>query len=229
MENKNLVLDASLGESVYTIFDQAKEWAIESGGTVEFDFNGVKCIVDQYSNGDFFKRYFHDSFKTGWKKIGPVYLEEYEVNTVIELELAKKANAEKEKQQRAERKKKDDEQRETFEAKTKGTSLRIIDQPFWDDMKAKNSDPYGAAIFEYAESWGKLMQVELSKQKSVKDCASETSCELGYLGITGYMYGAAVGVLSKCWKHGEELRKWHNKDYGHEGEGVVNPAILNIS
>lgn len=26
----------------------------------------------------------------------------------------------------------------------------------------------------------------------------------------------------------EELRKWHNKEYNYEGDGVVNPAILTI-
>jgi len=48
------------------------------------------------------------------------------------------------------------------------------------------------------------------------------------MGITGFMYGCAVNLLSQCWKHGEELRKWHNKEYGHEGDGVVNPAVFTI-
>jgi len=43
------------------------------------------------------------------------------------------------------------------------------------------------------------------------------------------MYGASVQVLSQCWKYGEDLRKWHNKEYNHEGEGVVNPAIVTVN
>jgi hypothetical protein len=62
----------------------------------------------------------------------------------------------------------------------------------------------------------------------LREIAEPTSFELGFLGITGFMYGAAVQILSKCWKHGEDLRKWHNNEYGHEGEGVVNPAILTL-
>lgn len=73
------------------------------------------------------------------------------------------------------------------------------------------------------------MQVEMSKGKTLKDVAEKTSFEMGFLGTTGFMYGAAVSVLSQCWKYGEELRKWHNKEYNHEGEGVVNPAILIIN
>jgi hypothetical protein len=37
-----------------------------------------------------------------------------------------------------------------------------------------------------------------------------------------------VSVLVHTWKHGEALRKWHNKEYGHEGDGVVNPAVVNF-
>lgn len=42
------------------------------------------------------------------------------------------------------------------------------------------------------------------------------------------MYGMAVSILSQCWKYGEFLRKWHNKEYGYEGDGVVNPAVMTV-
>jgi hypothetical protein len=44
------------------------------------------------------------------------------------------------------------------------------------------------------------------------------------------MYGAAVSILANHWKHGEALRKWHNKEFGVENsEGVVNPAMFTIN
>lgn len=61
------------------------------------------------------------------------------------------------------------------------------------------------------------------------DNADRLSLEADTEGITGFMYGASVGILSKCWEYGEELRKWHNKEYDYEGYGVVNPAILTVS
>lgn len=42
-------------------------------------------------------------------------------------------------------------------------------------------------------------------------------------------YGCAVNILSSVWKYGEELRVQHNSKYNHNGEGVVNPAVLTIS
>ena len=69
------------------------------------------------------------------------------------------------------------------------------------------------------------------------DVAKQTSHDADLEGITGFMYGCAVSILSKCWKHGEDLRRWHNLDtqIGNEGEkanesgGVLNPALLSVA
>lgn len=61
------------------------------------------------------------------------------------------------------------------------------------------------------------------------DNADHLSHEANIEDITGFMYGMAVNILSQCWQYGEELRKWHNKEYNYEGNGVVNPTILTVS
>ena len=101
------------------------------------------------------------------------------------------------------------------------------------DWYDKNNDPYGRACFTYAERWADLMekQIEESEETSfavIIDNAKRLSHEADVEGITGYMYGCAVNILSQCWQYGEELRRWHNKEYGYEGDGVVNPAIVTI-
>lgn len=104
------------------------------------------------------------------------------------------------------------------------------------DWRAKNSDPYGGACFTYAETWANLMELGLSQGEKISDIAKQLSHDADTEGITGFMYGMAVSILSQCWVHGEELRRWHNIDtqIGNEGEkanengGVLNPAILNI-
>jgi len=97
----------------------------------------------------------------------------------------------------------------------------------------KNLDQYGHAIYTFAERWAELME------KDIEQCGGPTATAIANFekremeadteGITGYMYGAAVSILSDCWEYGEILRKWHNKEYGYEGDGVVNPAILIVS
>jgi len=102
--------------------------------------------------------------------------------------------------------------------------------------KGKNTDPYGAGVYRYLEGWASLMESKLAEGKAIVDIAKETSHEADLEGISGFMYGAAVSVLSHFWKHGEDLRRWHNLDtqLGNEGEkanesgGVLNPAVLNI-
>jgi hypothetical protein len=104
----------------------------------------------------------------------------------------------------------------------------------WNEYKEKNTDLYGAGIVSYAEDWANLMEREMAKQPStnIEDVivkyAEPTSREADTDGITGFMYGASVKVLSDVWEYGEILRKWHNKEYNYNGGGVVNPAIITI-
>ena len=112
-------------------------------------------------------------------------------------------------------------------------SGREIEYKNWYD---KNSNPYERRCFTYAECWAELMEDLITKDNLIRDIAKETSRIADTDGITGFMYGMAVSILSKCWIHGEELRIWHNlgtqiNDEGkkaNKGKGVLNPALLSI-
>ena len=121
--------------------------------------------------------------------------------------------------------------------------MKIKDQASFDEMLASNVDeetgrldPYAAGIFRFAREWADLMEVRLAGGAIIADIAHETSRTADTEGITGFMYGAAVGILARHWEHGEELRLWHNlaTQLGTEGEranasgGVLNPAILTV-
>jgi len=107
----------------------------------------------------------------------------------------------------------------------------------------KNDDPYSRRVFTYAEDWAKLLEARIADgatdaqvMRVIVDHADADSHTADTDGITGFMYGAAVSVLSKAWIYGEQLRRWHNlkTQIGDEGEkanksgGVLNPALLNI-
>lgn len=106
--------------------------------------------------------------------------------------------------------------------------MRVVDTEVYENWKAKNTDGYGMCIFRYAEKWANLMEAEINKGAKVKDVAQKLSHDADTEGITGFMYGASVGVLSHCWVYGGELKKWHNKEYDYEGDEIVNPAIITI-
>ena len=112
--------------------------------------------------------------------------------------------------------------------------MKIIEgkKPEYKDWYEKNSDPYGRACFTYAERWAGLLEKKIEEsgdpEKAIVDNAEKLSHKADIEGITGFMYGAAVSILSQCWLYGEYLRKWHNKEYGYDGDGVVNPAIITI-
>lgn len=104
-------------------------------------------------------------------------------------------------------------------------------QEEWENCKAINSkDDYSNCIIDYTILWAQYMEYLMAKHgKKVADIWNMSSHLADIYGITGFMYGCAVGILSSVWKYGEELRVQHNSKYGHEGDGVVNPAILTIS
>lgn len=93
-----------------------------------------------------------------------------------------------------------------------------------------NKDAYGSAVFRYVERWSELMEQDIANKNIdyAMSKAEERSHEADTEGITGFMYGCAVNILSQVWEYGEPLRQWHNGKYGHYGDGVVNPAILTV-
>lgn len=113
--------------------------------------------------------------------------------------------------------------------------MKIIEgkEEEYKDWYDKNNDGYSRACFTYAERLAEMMEekIEASSDdvmKVIVDNADKLSYEADEEGITGFMYGCAVSILSQCWEYGEYLRKWHNGEYDYDGDGVVNPAVLSI-
>ena len=116
--------------------------------------------------------------------------------------------------------------------------MQTIDQQKYDDWKAKqvdengNPEPYSLECFNFAERWANVMEEKMSNGEKLEDIAKQTSFDVAE-GITGFMYGMAVSILSQCWKHGEQLRQWHNlatqiRDEGEKANkngAVLNPAM----
>lgn len=114
--------------------------------------------------------------------------------------------------------------------------IELRDEAGWNESKEKNSDPYGAGVLRYAENWARIMQKRIAAGETVAAAAEASQFIADTEGITGFMYGCAVGILAHCWIHGEELRRWHNLDtqigtegvLANESGGVLNPAVLNL-
>lgn len=95
-------------------------------------------------------------------------------------------------------------------------------------VEINSNDHYSRGVIDYMIRWADMMEDRMSKGEKISDMAKETSHEADTEGITGFMYGCAVNILAQAWEHGEELRTWHNSQYGYKGEGTVNPAILSV-
>ena len=99
-------------------------------------------------------------------------------------------------------------------------------QKLWDELLEINSaDLYGKGVLTYLQKYAELMEKDIIKGNKLEDVAYRTRFEADTEGITGLMYGMAVNILSTVWEYGEELRIWHNKRHGYEGEGCINPVV----
>lgn len=118
-------------------------------------------------------------------------------------------------------------------------TLTLRDPEGWQKaVEVNKADPYSNAVIVYAEKWARIMEARMKQVDglTVAECAEAASHLADDDGITGFMYGAAVSTLSRVWIHGDELRRWHNRQYlseekaakAEETGGVVNPAILTV-
>jgi len=225
----NFKLETFAGCTINSVIKEAYTIARQKNTTVEFIFNGCKVFVDKDTDKDLLLRDFLELWAyLDYKKIGPDCEQEYSPEIL-------KALADK-KQHIAEKRDAEDKACEierlnklkSFQEKVGWETIDLISPTIWEEGKSVNSDGYGKGIYTYAECWAKLMQIEIKAGNKLEDIAEATSFEADLEGITGFMYGAAVSVLSKTWVYGKLLNDWHNAKYNHSGEGTVNPALLTI-
>ncbi len=236
---KEIVFEVGAGAHIRnTIVEAIALSAEEDGCLITFDFNEVRVSVRKDSSPDLIFRDWHRALHHYIDpNVGPypnlvLTDEEKENDNQVEAKNERRRQelqAEYEAQAKA--------KRNALEAKLKGAPPMEESNPdAWEEAMLANRDPYGGAVITYAQRWARLMQVEISNGKTLEEVASATSHEADLEGITGFMFGAAVTMLARCWKHGEQLRRWHNLDtqIGNEGElanengGVLNPALLSI-
>ncbi len=228
------------GSDINATISQAIQRALSVDNAITFNFNGISITVCGGSEDKLIYREWHRALcgYTDIKEVGPFPAEDL---TQEEIESDAKIKAQHDKEEE-ERSAKADEatkaKRDAVALKLKHSpGISLKDEAGWNkSVEVNKDDPYSAAVMEYADLWARLMQREMASGKALVDIADTTSHEADISGITGFMYGCAVSILSVCWEHGEALRLWHNKDtqIGTEGDaanesgGVLNPALLNI-
>lgn len=184
--------------------------------TYSFNFNGREIQVTTV-----------EDMKLQWEKIAEKKEEDYQ-----KWLLSDEGIKEQKKQKKAEEKQK----RLVKERKSLLASeqMTVYNHLLYKTFEENNSqDPYGLGVLHFAKAWAIYMEKDIIANNNIltkeimESCCTKADTE----GITGFMYGCAVGFLSKCWIYGEQLRQIHNGEYNIDSlvEGVVNPAVLVIN
>lgn len=234
------VLETLPGNEITSTIDNAIAEAKACGESCQFDFNGVSVVVACDSDPALIYREWNRGL-SGYlgenPTIGPhpnaeLSREELASDATIQAERDRLSAIRQEEYSKVAK-----AQKELLAgALSLAGPIELIDEEGWKKFVANNQDGYGGRVVRYAEEWARLMQTRLANGETIPECAEELSRMADDDGITGYMYGCAVSVLAKAWKHGEALRRWHNKetqigtegDRANESGGVLNPALLSI-
>lgn len=232
--NTEIKVQVALGSNISQAIKEAKALCQNSKvfwiDQVSFDFNNIKCTVTKETNVEHLMRDYHHAHLMGWETIGPDPVHMYDEKTLESIKNKKSKNEKEAEKRRKEHQKEQELKDQQVQQKIANETMEIINLEGYQAWKEKNNDGYGGACFTFAERWALLMQVAIKNGESIDQCADILSHEADVEGITGFMYGVAVSILSNHWKHGEKLKKWHNKKHGREdADGVVNPAILTVS
>ena len=214
--------DSNFKSELLIAFDCDENTAFKG---IQFNFNGVILLVTK-ENAD--KDKIYAEFQAGLEANAEKYRlerEAYMKTPEYRAERAKQLKIQTRREQ---------VEKEVL-AIDESTELEFKDDEAkanWEKWVEVNSkDGYSFGVVKYARRWAKYMQHLMKEHnKTLPEIADNASHVSDIEGITGFMYGCAVGILSQCWKYGEELRRWHNKEWGHEDtDGVVNPAVLTIN
>ena len=214
--------DSNFGTEVLRAYD-CDENATFTG--IKFEFNGVTLTVTK-ENAD--AESIYEEWNAGMEANAEKYRLEREAYMKTPEYRAKRAKALKLQTRRETVKKEVLAIDESSELEFKDDEAKAK----WEHWVEINSnDGYSLGVVTYARRWAKYMQHLMTKHnKAIYQIADEASHVTDIEGITGFMYGCAVAILSECWKYGEELRRWNNKKYRQEDcDGVVNPAVLTVN
>lgn len=208
-----LTYEPSPGENFDYAAKELCAMAINSGTNARMEFNGIECIATPQSSPNGVYAAYH-------------------------AEMERRHEEYKKTPEYAQRQREQAEfNRQAAQAAEEGIlPFGVRNQDGWDRTVAANTDGYGACGIRFAARWANYMEREIATGAKLEDVAKRTSHEADKEGITGFMYGCAVSILSQVWEHGEQLRCWHNRheQIGNEGDraneagGVLNPAILTV-
>lgn len=204
--NENIIVESRAGDMFQNVAERAKELATSKRVNAQFEFNGIVCIVNSETDLIMLWKHYCDAHLMDWNTVGPICLDyDKKLRSRVrkresEIEVLRIA-------ERAAYDAKCQKEKEDVESLIAHTPLALSDVDGWEKSRLANLDGYGGAVIEFAEKWGRIMQVMMNSGDSdMKDITERSEQLLYYAGITGFQYGCAKSLLRSYWKYGNMLK-----------------------
>lgn len=103
--------------------------------------------------------------------------------------------------------------------------MKLSNEAFWQEIARNNTDSYGRAVLQFAQTWAELMEQRMEAQETVESCFKPTADAANAMfGVTGAMVWQATQVLAECWAYGQQLKAAYeqpgNAGFWQPGKGV---------
>lgn len=110
-------------------------------------------------------------------------------------------------------------------------AIDVKDETAWHRLKQGTTESMARSLVDGAEEWARLMQASMQRNSITVSEAADRTFELSWCyGNSGAATTGVVTLLVAHWKHGHELKLWHNAIYGvsatEAGRGVIDPTQL---
>lgn len=102
---------------------------------------------------------------------------------------------------------------------TESTRFKFKDEKgrkYWEDLVSRfiNYPTYNECL-EFANRWGRLMQVHINEGNSLIKIASKAASDADLNNITSHQLMCATFCLVNCWEYGDQLGNWYAEKFGN--------------
>jgi len=196
--------------NIWTSIDEAIAFSAQNGKDVTFKFNGVTVTVNSNSDRGLIHRDYQRATSGCIKKdVGPDPKFELSAEEIASDARITFENQRKYQQQQADIGDAARAIRAAADAKlATAPALKLSGPESWQAFFETSRDSYSQIVVDFAERWGRLMQIEIdTNKKTLEEVAESTSNEADPGTNSGATILAAYVLLTQYWVHGDQLKR----------------------
>jgi len=216
-QNENLVIVTHAGEHFSTVADRAKEYFLRLFNAkktpVQFDFNGITCVVTDKTNVKHLYRDYGNAWALGHKIVGPNCEPEISDADAEKIRLYQEESSRKQAESLRKSRERDAQLLAEAEAFVAGIEFDWKEgdhAEVAEFMDASPQDQWVNHVRKTGILWGRILQKHVANGEEItKKLIDDTVPH--YMDLSGSMVWACLQFLANEWKQGNIILELYEK------------------